>query len=102
MYLQKVISKTICFLVGVLKVTEEKSRIRLSKGRIRRPRSVPTCHVTGTQKYGSTETSDLNPDSIMSLGRNPDPHPERPKMAPKNGKLRNLNVLNFKFFSEGL
>jgi hypothetical protein len=57
MYLQKVISKKIyetnIFYVGVLKVTDEKSRIRIRKSevQIRVSVSVPKCHGSGTLRF---------------------------------------------------
>jgi hypothetical protein len=48
MYLLKVISKNTFIFVGILKVTDEKSRIRKSVVRIRGSGFVPKCHGSGT------------------------------------------------------
>jgi hypothetical protein len=46
MYLQKVVNKN--YFVGILNVTDEKSRIPTLKSVVQIPGSVPKCHETTT------------------------------------------------------
>jgi hypothetical protein len=78
MFLQKVISrkKLRKFFVGVLKVNDEKSRIRsrihLSEARLCGSGSVPKCHGSAALAAGTPALADV-PRFLIVTGSVPDP-----------------------------